>query len=151
MNRTPALTPSKAGIDAIKSHEGLRLNAYPDPGSKDGTPWTIGYGSTGPDIKRGTVWTQAQADERFARDVTRFGMKVAALASPCSQNELDAFTSLAYNIGLSAFVKSTVLKRHLLGDRAGAADAFGMWVKNDGKVMKGLVSRRAAEGKLYLS
>lgn len=151
MQKTPALTPSASALEALKAHEGLRLEAYPDPGSRDGKPWTIGYGSTGPEIKKGLVWTKAQADERFVRDATRFGLRVAALASPCTQAELDALTSFAYNVGIGAFRDSTLLKLHLKGDHKGAAEQFGKWIKNDGKVMKGLVTRREAEMKVYLS
>ena len=44
--------------------------AYPDPGS-GGDPWTIGWGSTGPDIKKGVVWTQKQCDDRFTEHLAR--------------------------------------------------------------------------------
>ena len=54
----------------IKQEEGLRLNAYPDPLSH-GDPWTIGYGSTGPDIRQGVVWTQEQADAALEADASR--------------------------------------------------------------------------------
>lgn len=144
---------SQRGIDLIHSFESCKLNAYPDPGSKDGNPWTIGWGSTGPDIKRGTVWTQAQADARFAADLAKFAAKVEALLgdAPTDQSQFDALVSLAYNIGAEALRKSTVLRKHKAGDHPGAADAFGMWVKNDGKTMRGLVRRRAAEAALYLA
>lgn len=56
---------SRTGIDFIKSFEGCEkdlpngsFQAYPDPGSADGHPWTIGWGSTGKHVKRGTVWTR---------------------------------------------------------------------------------------------
>lgn len=54
----------------IKREEGLRLTAYPDPLS-GGDPWTIGYGSTGPGIAKGVVWTQAQADAALEADAAR--------------------------------------------------------------------------------
>lgn len=144
---------SQRGIDLIHSFESCRLEAYPDPGSRDGTPWTIGWGSTGPDIKPGTVWTQQEADARFADDLARFAAKVDALIgdAPTDQSQFDALVSLAYNIGSEALRKSTVLRKHKAGDHAGAAAAFGMWVKNDGRTMRGLVRRRAAEAALYLA
>lgn len=52
-----------ATLSHIKSFEGLRLKAYPDPGSKDGNPWTIGYGSTR-GVKKGMVITEAEAEAR---------------------------------------------------------------------------------------
>lgn len=141
------------GIDLMHEFEGLVLTAYPDPGSKDGNPWTIGRGATGPGIHKGVTWTREQADARFAEDLAKFAAKVDALLgdAPTDQSQFDAMVSLAYNIGTEAFRKSTVLRKHKAGDHAGAAAAFGMWVKNDGKVMKGLVRRRAAESALYLA
>jgi lysozyme len=65
--------------------------------------------------------------------------------------------SLAYNIGLEAFAKSTVLKRHNAGDRQAAARAFALWNKarnpNTGQleVLDGLTARRAREAALYLT
>ena len=80
-----ALTPSAICLRNVQTFEGCaekradgRFQAYPDPGS-GGDPWTIGWGSTGPDVKPGTVWTQAQCDERLLRDLTAFGAKVWAL------------------------------------------------------------------------
>ncbi len=143
---------SQRGIALMHEFEGCKLEAYPDPGSVDGHPWTIGYGSTGEGIYRGVTWTQAEADERFARDLDRkYGKAVdeALGTSPTTQNQFDAMVALCYNIGIAAFKKSTVLRKHKAGDYHGAAVAFGMWVKNDGKVMRGLVRRRAAEADLY--
>lgn len=145
------LAPSPAAIKLMHEFEGCRLTAYPDPGSKDGNPWTIGWGSTGPDIQRGTVWTQRKADNRFAADLAKFGKKVrdAIGGAPTTQHQFDAMVSLAYNIGIGGFTGSTVLRKHKAGDYAGAKAAFAMWNKNDGKVMAGLTRRRAAEAALY--
>lgn len=144
-------TVSQRGIDLIHSFEQCKLEAYPDPGSRDGNPWTIGWGSTGPGIQRGTVWTQEQCDARFKRDIAAFAAKVDALlgGAPTTQNQFDALVSLAYNIGVGALRGSTVLRKHKAGDYANAAAAFGMWIKNDGKIMRGLMRRRAAEADLY--
>ena len=62
---TAPLRTSANGLKRMQEHEGCRLKAYPDPGSQDGHPWTIGYGATGPGITQGTVWTQEQADVRL--------------------------------------------------------------------------------------
>lgn len=140
---------SPAGIALIHSFESCKLTAYPDPGSVDGKPWTIGWGSTGPGIAKGVVWTQAQADERFAADLARFEKAVALMAPVTTQSQFDALTSLAYNIGLAALNDSTLLRLHNKGDYAGAKDQFGRWNKNAGAVMNGLTRRRAAEAALY--
>lgn len=150
---------SKAGVDLMHSFEGCKLEAYPDPGSRDGHPWTIGYGSTGPDIVKGLKWTQAQCDERFVQQLAQFEDGVTRLigGAPTTQGQFDALVSLAYNIGLDedkdtiaeGLGDSTLLRRHKAGDYAGAAKAFASWKFNDGREMKGLVRRRAAEAKLY--
>jgi len=142
------MTPSTKCADLIKSFEQCRLKAYmPTPNDVP----TIGWGSTGPDIKLGMTWTQQQADERFASDLAKFGAKVAADlgTAPTTQGQFDAMTSLAYNIGEGAFSKSTLLKRHLAHDYDGAAAQFAVWNKQAGKVLNGLVRRRTAEARIY--
>lgn len=142
------MTPSTKAADFIKSFEACRLKAYmPTPNDVP----TIGWGSTGPDIRMGMSWTQAQADARFAVDLVRFGAKVAADigAAQTTQSQFDAMTSLAYNIGDAAFERSTLLKRHLSHDYDGAAAQFAVWNKQAGKVLNGLVKRRTAEARMY--
>lgn len=149
------IKPSQAAIDLMHEFEGLSLKAYPDPGSKDGKPVTIGWGSTrdenGNPIKLGDVWTKERADAVFARDVAEFakGVADALRGAPTTQSQFDAMVSLAYNIGLDAFRKSTLLKRHLAGDHAGAKAQFSAWRFNDGRELAGLVRRRKAEADLY--
>jgi lysozyme len=142
---------SKEGIDLIHSFESCKLTAYPDPGSRDGHPWTIGWGSTGPDIGRGLTWTQEQCDERFARDLVKFenGVSEAIGDAETTQPMFDALVSFAYNVGLAALRTSTLLRKHKAGDHEGAAREFSRWNKNDGAVMRGLTRRRAAEEALY--
>ncbi len=152
---------SAKGIKLMHDFEQCRLTAYPDPGSRDGHPWTIGWGSTGPGIAKGVTWTQEQADERFNSDLNhKYGAAVDFLLgdTPTTQNQFDAMVSLCYNIGIGSkstnkpggFTRSSVLRLHKAGDYLGASRAFLMWVKNDGKVMKGLTRRRLAEADLYM-
>lgn len=151
------LSPSQAAFDLIKEFEGYATaqadggcKAYPDPAS-GGEPYTIGFGSTGPDVRPGTVWTRQQAEERLAADVTSFAAGVRRLigSTPTLQREFDALVSLAYNIGLGNFGNSTLLRKHKAGDKAGASAEFGKWKMAAGRVMKGLIRRRAAEANLY--
>lgn len=136
-------------VALIKKWEGCRLEAYPDPGT-GGAPWTIGYGATGPGIVKGVRWTQRQAEERLAVDVDRFLKGVrSVLKKPASDAQLGAMTSLAYNIGVSAFANSTLLRKFNTGDVGGAAAEFPRWNKAGGKVMKGLSNRRADERKVF--
>lgn len=151
------VTVGAAGLALIRQFEGCakkrgdgRYDAYPDPAS-GGAPWTIGWGSTGPDIAKGTVWTQAQCDARMARDADAFAAKVAGLIGPAptTQNQFDAIVALVYNIGVENLATSTLLRKHKAKDYAGALVEFGRWNKASGKVMAGLTRRRAAEAALY--
>ncbi len=142
---------SPKGIDLMHKFEGCKLEAYPDPGSRDGNPWTIGRGATGDGIRKGVTWTQEQADERFAADLAKFAAQVDRLIgdAPTTPNQFSAMTALAFNIGIGRFTRSTVLRKHKARDYTGAARAFVMWNKNDGQVMRGLTRRRLAEADLY--
>ncbi|MBB5709694.1 lysozyme [Sphingomonas xinjiangensis] len=139
------LSPSKECIDLIKAFEGCKLRAYT---CSAGVP-TLGWGATGPDIKLGMVWTQKQAADRLASDVAKFADGVAKIAGDCSQGQFDALVSFAFNCGLAALKSSTLLRKHISGDHAGAAKEFLRWNKAGGKVLAGLTRRRAAEAKLY--
>lgn len=131
--------------------EGCKLQAYPDPAT-GGKPWTIGWGSTGPGIEKGTVWTQAQADARHKWDLENFMIGVkAAVKKPATAGQLGAMTSLAYNIGIGAFKGSTLLRLFNAGDAKGAADQFPRWNRANGKVMEGLTRRRNDERREFLS
>jgi len=133
----------------IKKWEGCELIAYPDPGT-GGNPFTIGYGATGPGIGPGVQWTLEQAEERLESDVRWFMDGVTErLERYASPAQIAAMTSLAYNIGLGAFGKSTLLRKFNAGDAAGAAEQFDRWVYAGGKRMRGLERRRADERSLF--
>lgn len=140
---------SPKGIALIKSAEGLRLKAYPDPGT-GGLPWTIGYGSTS-GVTRNMVITEAQAEKMLAEDLVRFERIVERLVQvPLNQGQFDALVSFTYNVGEGNFTKSTLLRKLNAGDSAGAAEQFSRWVHAGGKVLPGLVKRRAAERAMFL-
>lgn len=149
---------NRPGIDLIKSFEGCAKDlhngtfaAYPDPGSVDGKPWTIGWGSTGADVMPGVIWTQQKCDDRFETELGRYEQEVrkAIGDTPTTANQFDAMVSFHYNTG--AIGRATLTKLHNAGNYAGAALEFGKWVKNDNKTMAGLERRRAAEAALYKS
>ncbi len=151
------MNPSNACSALIQQFEGCAkkkpdgsFEAYPDPGT-GGDPWTIGWGSTGPDIKKGVVWNQKQCDDRFASHLSEFaaGVSKAIGNAPTTQAQFDALVSFAYNVGLGNLASSTLLKLHKAGDHAGAAAQFARWNKAAGKVLPGLTRRRGAEAALY--
>lgn len=144
------------GVALIKRFEGLRLGAYRDVAGV----WTIGYGHTGEDVRPGDLITRERAEELLRVDLMRFESGVRNRVSvPLNQNEFDALVSLAFNIGLDAFSRSTVRRRLNAHNRTGAADAFLMWkladLDRNGKteaheVSPGLKRRREAERALFL-
>ena len=145
---------SPAGRKAIMRHEGVRLTAYPDPATK-GEPFTIGCGHTSaagpPKVTKGMTITAEECDAILSRDLTTFEKAVLkAVTAPLNQNQFDALVSLAFNIGAGNFSKSTLVKKLNARDYRGAADQFTVWNKAAGKVMKGLVNRRADERALFL-
>lgn len=146
---------SAAGVALIQRFEGCarlradgRLEAYPDPGT-GGAPWTIGWGATGRGIGPGTVWTKDQCDARLKIDLARYAAEVdAALGdAPTAQHQFDALVSFHYNTG--AIGRATLTRRHIGGDFPGAAAEFARWNRAGGRVLRGLVRRRAAEMALY--
>ena len=138
---------SPAGIALIQAHEGLRLTAYRDPVGI----WTIGYGSTG-GVRRGMTITRDQAVLRLYHDVDDAEATVNnRVTVPLSQSQFDALASFVFNVGGGAFRKSTLLQKLNAGDYAGASNEFMRWIKAKGRVLGGLVTRRAAERALFLS
>lgn len=138
---------NEAGLDLLKSFEGLRLSSYRDAGGV----WTIGYGHTGADVKPELHITQQQAELLLQHDVMRFERAVerAVHDVPTTENQFSAMVCLAYNIGEVGFARSTVRSMHRKGNYRLAGGAFMMWVKAGGKTLRGLVRRRAAERRLY--
>jgi len=125
-------------------------HAYPDPGT-GAEPWTIGWGSTGPEVKQDTVWTAEQAQQSLDHHLQYFCEGVLQL-SPALQQEparrLAAIISFAYNCGLRNYRISTLKKRVDAKDWDGAAEEIVKWNKAAGRIMTGLTRRRQAEAKL---
>ena len=140
---------SQAGIDLIKSFEGLALKAAPCPA---GIP-TVGYGHTGPEVYNGLRITAEFAEDLLRQDLARFerGVERLIVGVPTTQAQFDSFVSLAFNIGLGGFQRSSVLRHHRAGNRLSAAASFLLWVKAAGRTLPGLVRRRNAERRMYLS
>ncbi len=154
---TPAAIPpgapssgkiNDAGLNLIKQSEGLELEAYVCPAGV----LTIGYGTT-KDVYAGQRITQAEAEAFLRRDVERFEQAVRELVKvPLTSNQFSALVSFVYNVGEGAFADSTLLKKLNERDYQGAAEQFLRWVKGDGgESLPGLVTRREAERKLFLT
>lgn len=144
-----ALSVSMAGFVGIVMHEGwMGTAAPPVAGDVD----TYGFGSTiGPDgkpVSAGDKITPPAAVALAARDVRRFESAIKqCVRVELYQHEYDAYTSLAYNIGQSAFCGSTLVRKLNARDYAGACSEVLRWDKFQGKPLKGLTIRRQSEYK----
>ena len=141
---------SEQGKDFIKSFEGLRLKAYWD---KDGKVWTIGWGHTR-GVKQGMVITKAQAEQFLRDDLAPIERHLTADLGEDGvlQCQFDALCSWIFNLrdGIRQYNTSTLRRKLKAGDYKGAANEFPRWCHSGGKVLPGLVTRRAAEQKMFL-
>lgn len=144
---------TKAGLLLIKESEGLQLKAYPDPAS-GGSPWTIGYGHTGSEVKEGLEISLEKAEELLKTDLEKLEVSLSKLDfyKKTSDNGISAILSLVYNIGMTNFKISTLCKMLEKGEPVQeTALEFVKWSKSSGTRMTGLVIRRAKETILFLS
>lgn len=154
------MTPSAHCESLVRNFEGLSTKAYLDTG---GVP-TIGYGHT-KGVKLGDVTTEAEALKTLKADLAAFGKAIDSRATAdgvkLNQNEFDALTSFAFNLGASKLFGSTLWRKLRAGDHQGAADEFSRWNKvkvQDPRTkelsiitLDGLTRRRKAERALFLS
>lgn len=141
---------SKPGINLIKEFEGVRLKSYKCPAGV----WTLGVGHTSaagpPAVKPGMEITNAQAMKILANDLVKFENGVDSLVKvPLKQNQFDALVSFAFNVGLGALGKSTLLKKLNAGQYDAVPAELMKWTKAGGKELPGLVRRRRAEAALW--
>lgn len=145
---------SNNGINLIKQFEGKSLKAY--HGAADPiNVWTIGYGHTSaagaPRVTSGMVITDQQAVDILRSDLRSVELAIQHLVkAPVNQNQFDALVSFVYNVGESAFSRSTLLRKLNTGDYEGASKEFSKWTRagNNPKV-QGLVIRRKKEQELF--
>lgn len=140
---------SPNGIVVLKYFENCSLSAYPDPAT-GGEPWTIGWGHTGSEVTRGLVWTQAKADSQLLTDLSSREMAVScAVTTSINQGQFDALAVFTYNLGIGNLQNSTLLRLVNADNMDGAMAQFPRWNRADGKPMRGLTRRRAAEAALF--
>jgi len=136
-------------IPFLKQWEGCKLTAYTDQGGR----YTIGYGSTGPDIEAGVTWTQEEAEGRLENDVTTLITRIESLIKPwitLNPNQLAALISFSYNLGVFNLERSGLLRKLNAGALSEAADQFLLWNRIGLYVSPGLCRRREAERALFL-
>jgi lysozyme len=138
---------SEKGIALIKEFEGLRLTAYFDGGGV----LTIGYGHTYK-VKKGEKITQEQATALLKSDLADSENAIRDLVKvPLNQNQFDALAAFVFNIGKPQFQTSSLLRYLNQKKYIAASNEFDKWIHDNGKVIKGLVRRRAAEKALFVS
>jgi lysozyme len=150
MNR---YTISKAGIAFIKNEEGCKLRAYKDQVGV----WTIGYGHTGPDVTPGLQITAERAEQLLVQDLGKCEKAIQTkITRVLSTNQVDSLCSFAFNVGVSAFEDSTLLKTINVDPVSPEVRRqFMRWTKgtiNGKKVdLPVLIARRKREANLYFS
>lgn len=146
MNRTQvaALSLSAAALVGLVSHEGFRDEAYiPVVGDVP----TIGFGTT-ENVKLGDKIDVVTALKRAVSDVNKFeGALKQCVKVPLHQHEYDAYISLSYNIGASAFCSSTLVRLLNQEQYEEACKQILRWDKFKGQPLRGLTIRRQAEYK----
>ena len=151
MSETKPLTawPVELAADFIEQREGFRETAYLCPAGV----LTIGFGHTGPDVKKGQVVTYKEAYTMLLEDLKRYASGLARwLNVKVTEGQFVALLSLAYNVGVDGVVhKCPKLMRALnAGDAETCAHEFLDINRAGGKVLAGLTERRRAEAKLFL-
>ena len=142
-------------VPLIAKWEGLRTTAYLDTIASPPV-WTVCYGET-KGVKQGDSYTPEQCRDMLAREVREYreGLHRYFVAETKARRltpERDAaYTDLAYNAGIRAAGRSTATRRLNAGDIAGGCTALGWWNKAGGRVIRGLVNRRANGIQLCLS
>jgi len=144
----------ESGYKLIQEFEGLSLVPY----LCSAKVATIGYGNTFyPSGKKVTMqdqpislatakWMLKETADKFAADVDKL------IKSKLTQNQFNALVSFAFNLGITALNKSTLLKKvNINPSDSTIAAEFAKWNKAGGKVLNGLTKRRAKEAKLYFA
>jgi lysozyme len=137
---------SQSGKDMLVDFEGVKLKAYKCPAGV----WTIGIGATNPPVKATDEITREEAFNRLDRDLVQYEDGVRKYVKvDLSQGQFDALVDFAYNAGVGALAKSTLLKKVNAEKFDEVPAEFMKWTKGGGRELPGLVRRRRAEVKLW--
>lgn len=158
---------SKLGYCALANYECVCLKPYLDSGGVK----TVGIGSTKSDIPDLALWdwnkeiTIEEAVALYKKGLSKYIAGVNRYLIPLSipQTLFDALVSITYNIGIgrlpdpskkikgAGMAASTFMKRVNAGDSLERiVQAMALWNKDNGKVVQGLINRRAKEARLIL-
>lgn len=137
---------NETAVELIKEEEALRLEAY-----ELGGLWLIGYGHLMLDGEKDVI-TEEEAEAFLVADLAWCeGALERMIDTHVTHNEFSAVSAFCYNVGSGKTRGSSIVKRLNAEDRLGAADAFLLWNRMNGKVMSALAKRRARERTLFLT
>lgn len=146
-NITRSLIAAGAGAIAIaasmiKPLEGIKYVPYRDVVGV----LTVCYGTTGPDVIEGKVYTKEECEYFLQRDLKKIERQILPMIKPeLPKPTKAALYSFTYNVGVGAFSRSTLLKKLNAGDITGACSELKLWVYAGGQKWKGLITRRQIE------
>jgi lysozyme len=137
---------SDEGFCLIKKFEGCELSAYKCAAGV----WTIGYGHT-KNVQEGDKWSKEKAEYMLWDELEEEYEKYIndLVDVPLSQFQFDALVSWVYNLGPANLKSSTMLKKLNAGEYEEVPSQMKKWNKANGKVLEGLIRRRAAESLLF--
>lgn len=141
---------SRKGVKLIASFEGFRATPYRVNSSEQHL--TIGFGHYGPDVHYGMKWSRRKARRVLRKDAAQAAAAVRTYVRvPLKQHQFDVLVSFAYNVGIGAFIDSTLLLKLNQGHYHEAAAQLARWTKDgNGVELLGLVRRRSTERRIFL-
>ena len=142
-------SPSNECIELLTHFEGFSDTAYLDQIAKPNI-WTIGHGFT-KNVKEGDTITYEESVSRKLVEINEHWDGIeSAIHIPITQGICDALSSWAYNVGVGAARRSTLIRKLNQGEYEQAADELLRWNKAGVKVVNGLTRRRKAEREMFL-
>ena len=140
-------------LTGVANHEGFREKAYiPIVGDRATTGFGFTFREDGTPVRLGDTITRPEAERRLGVELYSYRLKISeCIKVPVTENQADAFTSLAFNIGTGAFCKSTLVRKLNFYDYQGACQEILRWDRFNGRPLKGLTNRRKDENKLCLT
>ena len=133
-------------VATIGGYEGLRTDAYPDVVGV----WTVCYGETR-GVQPGDQHTKAECDAQLAGAIAEFEQGLdRCLTADVPLGTKVALISWAYNVGIGAACRSTLVRKANGGDLVGACNELPRWNRAGGRVLRGLTNRRISERELCL-
>ncbi|MFZ6767753.1 lysozyme [Undibacterium sp. Di26W] len=135
------VTAASGALYLTTASEGTVLKVYKDPVGI----LTSCMGHTGPELKLGQTFTLEQCQEQQYADLLKHAAALDCVKTPLTDGEKAAYLSFAYNVGVSNFCKSTLVKLKNDGRSMAACDQLLRWVMPGTNLEKGLRTRRNLE------